>query len=159
MGKRGPKPMPNHLKVLRGDREQNLNRDEPIPTPAAPGVDLTKPPRGIGRGPAAVWRRLAPDLVDKGMLTPWDVDLFGAYCDAVANYEAVRRQLRESGVTTPGSVPGTSVKHPLWRVQADCLATMLRIGAKFGMSPADRADVKPFDPAAPRRLGPERLLD
>jgi P27 family predicted phage terminase small subunit len=158
MGKRGPKPAPNHLKVLRGDREQYLNRDEPIPT-AVPGVDLTKPPRGIGAPAARVWRRLAPDLVDKGMLTAWDVDLFGAYCDTVATYEDVRRQLRAVGVTAKGSVPGTAVKHPLWRVQADCLATMVRLGAKFGLSPADRADVTPSDPRAPRLLGPERLLD
>jgi phage terminase small subunit len=88
------KPAPNHLKLLRGDRKARLNTDEPIP--AESDADLTRPPRGIGAKAGAVWRRLAPDLVDKGCLTLWDTDLFGAFCTSVAQYDDARRLVQEA---------------------------------------------------------------
>jgi hypothetical protein len=37
--------------------------------------------------------RLAPDLVDKGMLTEWDVDAFAVFCDAVATYHGMPKDV------------------------------------------------------------------
>lgn len=156
MGKRGPKPASNHLKVLRGDREHRLNRYEPIPSDVA-SLDLTKPPRGLGVKAAAVWRRLAPDLVDKGMLTAWDVDLFGAFCASVAQYNELERLLGRDYVV-PGSAPNTLVKSPYWRAARECVDVMLRISSRFGFTPGDRACLVAGVDSAPKRLGPERLL-
>ncbi|MGW0824465.1 P27 family phage terminase small subunit [Streptomyces sp. NPDC002845] len=33
-----------------------------------------------------VWRRLVPDLIRKRVLTPWDVEAFAVFCDAVTGY-------------------------------------------------------------------------
>lgn len=150
------KRTPNHLKLLRGSEPRYLNPGEPIPAVAED--DLTQPPRGLGAKPSAVWRRLAPDLIDKGCLTPWDVDLFGAFCVSVAQYHELRRLVQRHGVTAPGSQEQLVVS-PHFRAQGVALDAMLKLAARFGLSPADRAGLvtmavrRPGDP-----LGPERLL-
>jgi|SRR5271167_2419551 len=134
-----------------------LNPDEPVPA-ADPELDLTKPPRGIGAGAARVWRRLAPDLVDKGCLTAWDVDLFGAFCVSVAQYSEARQLVAKRGATGVGS-QDQPVVSPYLRVQAMALAAMLKLSARFGLTPADRAGLVVSPPGVPATgFGPERLL-
>jgi phage terminase small subunit len=78
---------PNHLKILSGEREDRINRNEPIPGEC----DITPP--GLSTVARQVWDRLAPDLIDKGCLTAWDVDLFSVYCEAVATYYDARQKM------------------------------------------------------------------
>ena len=66
---------PTHLKVLAGEREDRINRGEPLPTQSA-----IVPPVQLSDGAQKVWNRLAPDLIDKGCLTSWDVDMFAVFC-------------------------------------------------------------------------------
>ena len=66
-----PPRRPNHLKVLAGVREDRINRNEPTPTESS-----VAPAMPLCAGAQQVWSRLAPDLIDKGCLTPWDVDAF-----------------------------------------------------------------------------------
>jgi phage terminase small subunit len=75
-------PKPTHLKILAGEREDRINRNEPTPA-RAPIV----PPVELSDGARAVWDRLAPDLIAKHILTAWDLDMFGVFCDAVATYQ------------------------------------------------------------------------
>lgn len=164
-----PRPRrPDHLKAVAGTEERYRNHNEPQPETA--GVDLKVPPRGLGAGPSRVWRRLAPDLVKKRMLTPWDVDAFSAYCIAVAQYNDIRRAVTKNGTVTTGS-QGQLVVSPYFRAQHVALDAMMRLGARFGLTPGDRAniamvadtDLSPSTPGGPDSgpsgpLGPERLL-
>jgi len=77
---------PNHLKILAGDRDDPINRGEPIPddrTSITPSVPLSE-------GAQKVWNTLAPDLIDKRVLTAWDVEVFVLFCDAAAIYSECR---------------------------------------------------------------------
>ena len=134
------KRTPNGLKLLRGSEERYLNCDEPLPAPPPEGVDLSAPPRGLGAAPAKVWRELAPDLVDKGCLTSWDLPLFEAWCRSVAHYRALEAKIRkeEDGYTGTGSHE-QPVKLLYWAARNDALKQMLSLAARFGLSPADRA--------------------
>jgi P27 family predicted phage terminase small subunit len=154
----GRKATPIHLKVLAGSRERDLNRDEPMPAPPADGVDLRRPPRGLGAAAAKVWRELAPDMVDKHVLTAWDVHLFEAFCRTVAHYRALEAKVRKDGHTAVGSQE-QPVKSPYWAARNDALKQMLSLAARFGLSPADRAGLV-MDAGANGKptLGPERLL-
>lgn len=78
-----PPRKPTHLKILAGDREDRINCWEPLPAEAA-----IVPPVQLGEGAQKVWGRLAPDLINKGVLTAWDCDAFSIYCDAAATYYA-----------------------------------------------------------------------
>lgn len=136
MGRRGPKPAPNHLKVLQGTKESRLNREEPIPSDIAEVVA----PASISDGGRRVWDRLAPDLIDKKMLTAWDVDTFVVFCEAVATYHDCR--LRMGDEYTARGAAGGVIKSPYWQIMRDAAAIMAQFSSRFGMTPGDRASLK-----------------
>lgn len=151
MGRRGPKPRPNHLKVLAGAEERYLNRSEPVP--AGPAVPA--PARISDRG-RVVWERLAPDLIDKKMLTTWDVDAFTVFCEAVATYHH-NRELMGEEYTARGAAGGV-IKSPHWQIMRDCADTIAKFGARFGMTPGDRANLRTEGGDDKPAHGGERLL-
>lgn len=158
MGRRGPKPRPDHLKAIAGVEERYRNRAEPTPAGADELIDLKVPPRGLGAPAARVWRRLAPDLVDKHMLTAWDVDLFAVFCRAKATHDQLWKAMG-ADVVVPGSVPTTMVKSAHWRAVLDCVDVMLRLSARFGFTPGDRASLAVVGGVGGSvQLGAERLL-
>lgn len=153
----GPAATPNHLKVIRGDQESRLNRDEPIPSELAPRIA----PTNISEGAQEVWERYAPDLIDKKMLTSWDVDTFVVFCEAVATYHKCRELMGEK-YTAIGAAGGT-IKSPYWQIMRDCADTIKRYSSVFGMTPGDRASLMAVDPNDPNRgrkpsAGAERIL-
>ena len=56
MAKRGPKPQPTALKLLRGTRADRVNDAEPCPPPGEPA-----PPAYLDAEGLAEWGRRAPD--------------------------------------------------------------------------------------------------
>src|SRR5690242_10707173 len=122
MGARGPKPRPTHLKVIEGERESRINRDEPIPSEG----QVVKP-ENMSDGASAVWDELADDLIDKGCLKPWDVYMFEAFCESVAAYRENRDLLRAKGYTERGAAGGV-IKSPHHQIMRDCVQTMAQIG-------------------------------
>lgn len=132
----GRKPRPNHLKALEGVRESRLNRDEPIP-----GEQAVVPPVELPEDALAVWRRLAPDLIAKRVMTAWDVDLFGAFCCEVALYHRAWAEVEANGtnIDRPRSGPVVS---PAFRVAQSCLDAARSLAASYGLTPADRARLK-----------------
>lgn len=149
MGRRGPKPRPNHLKAVAGVEERYLNRKEAIPSEAA------IVPAAISDRGRAVWDRLAPDLIDKKMLTAWDVDSFVVFCEAVATYHH-NRELMGDQYTARGSAGGV-IKSPHWQIMRDCAAVIAQFSSRFGMTPGDRAGLKTSSDETPQG-GSERLL-
>lgn len=152
MGARGPKARPTHLKVIEGERESRINRDEPIPTEGK-----AVKPEGMSEGAAAVWDELAPDLIDKGCLTPWDVYLFEAFCEAVHTYRENRDLLRQHGYTERGAAGGV-IKSPYHQIMRDCQQVMAQIGSRFGFTPGDRAGLEIKNSDSGPANGAERIL-
>ncbi|WP_432063360.1 phage terminase small subunit P27 family [Streptomyces sp. S1] len=159
MGRRGPAPKPTALRVLHGDRKDRVNTDEPRPDEG----DLT-PPAWLSEAAVEVWDTLADELTVKGVLTPWDVEAYANWCDAVA-----RRREAAEHVAAEGAV----VKHPVfnkngeqtgvrmgknaWLLALDAAdAQVQRYGARFGLTPSDRAQLKIG--GQDNRAGAERLL-
>lgn len=127
MGERGPAPRPTNLKVVRGEREDRINRDEPQPSvPVEPPFALTKQAR-------EVWDRLAPDLERKGVLTGWDVDLFAELCEAVVRLRAKRRAANRKAERGGAS--------PMREYQA-ALDMVVKLASRFGMTPSDRSKLE-----------------
>ena len=147
-----PPRRPDHLKILAGEREDRINRNEPLSAEST-----IVPPGQLSEGAQEVWDRLAPDMIDKGVLTAWDVDMFAVYCDASATYYECSAAMGSS-YAVKGSVGDTTVKNPLWRVMRDCADTMRSIGAKFGLTPNDRAGIDLTEQAPASKFGPERIL-
>lgn len=156
MGKRGPKSRPNHLKIAEGVREDRINRDEP--TPSEVDVDeILEPPYELHEYAQEVWDRLAPDLVDKSVMTAWDADAFASYCTAAATARLMNENLASIEDYTARGSAGGLIKSPPWQIWRDSQAVMRSLEARFGLTPADRANIKIGDADAPEN-GAERLL-
>jgi P27 family predicted phage terminase small subunit len=150
---RGRKPRPTHLKALEGVKESRLNRQEPI---AGEGVVL--PPVPLPEDAQAVWDRLVPDLVARGGMCHWDVDMMSVFCRSVALFNRAATEVQQSGLLVDGSVKDTRVVHPALRVMAAMAKTMTSIGSSFGLTPADRARLR-VDGNVGTKAGAARLLD
>lgn len=145
MGQRGPAPKPTPLRVLHGDRKDRINNAEPVPSTAP-----IRPPRWLSKPARVVWRAYAPDLQTQGVLTAWDVEALAIWCDAVVRRRAALEQLEELGpvrevpiIDKDGELVGTRlVKNPWTFVLTECDAQVQRYGARFGLTPSDRSQLK-----------------
>lgn len=133
---------PTSLKLLRGERRDRVNTSEPVPS------GPVEPPEGLSAAALEVWRRLAPDLEHKGVLTAWDSDAFAVVCDAVARLRRAAAALDEAGPTATNR-HGERVVSPWFRVWLETSAVLARFGARFGLSPADRQRLVVGDAAPP----------
>lgn len=145
MGSRGPAPKPTELRILHGEKNKNrINTAEPKPT----AVEI-RCPAHLSPGAKRVWRRLAPDLIAKRVLTAWDVDEFASFCDAADRHREASVELDRSGtvveepiVSKTGEVVGhRMVLSKWWQVWKGSSEVMLRCGARFGLSPSDRSQL------------------
>lgn len=144
MGKRGPAKTPTQVAVLHGYRKDRINHTEPRPDP----IEI-KPPAWLDASSRTVWRNLAPDLVRKGVLTGWDLEAFACWCDAVTRRRKAVKALRTEGevIAVPvfnknGDPTGERMtRNPWLLVMRDADAQVQRIGARFGLTPSDRADL------------------
>lgn len=159
MGKRGPAPKPTALRVLHGDRKDRINTAEPTPD-----EDDVLAPDWLPEDALELWRALAPGLVAKRVLTGWDTEAFAAWCDAAARRRRAAAELERSGevVEAPvfnknGDITGHRLtKSPWLAVLNEADAQVQRYGARFGLTPSDRAQLKIGE--ADSGLGAERLL-
>ena len=142
MGRRGPKPQPTKLKILRGNPgKQRLNDAEPQP----PADGVAMPPH-LGEVAARRWGELLPMLQATRVMTRADVEALARYCDTYEWWLAVRAKLKSEGDTYPILNDKGEVKYIAQRPEvsiAHKLAQQLRqLESDFGLSPAARASLK-----------------
>jgi len=142
MGRRGPKPAPTPLKILRGNPgKEKLNAAEP--QPPADGIAM---PSHLGEVAAAKWRELLPMLQVTRVMTRADVEALARYCDSWEWWLAVRAKLKAEGDTYPILNDGGEIKYIAQRPEvsiAHKLASQLRqLESDFGLSPAARSSLK-----------------
>lgn len=159
MGKRGPAPKPTQLRVLHGDRKDRINTAEPQPAAA----DVL-PPDWLSDDALEVWDGLAGDLESKGVLTAWDTEAFANWCDAVARRRDAAVHVAEEGAVIEqpvynknGEQTGVRLSKSPWLLALDAAdAQVQRYGARFGLTPSDRAQLKIG--GKDDGMGAERLL-
>lgn len=144
MGKRGIAPAPTALKVLHGVKPSRINQAEP-----KPDAGDVQPPRELDPRAQAIWDRLAPDMIRKGVLTPWDVDSFATFCSmVVVNQDAVA-DVEEHGTNcttvvremSDGTVIYDLRKNPAWQVARESATLIVTLGGRFGLNPSDRSQL------------------
>ncbi len=166
MGARGPKPTPDALKALTGSRRLAADLGDGIHPP----VKAPPMPRHL-LGPArAEWKRIAPLLLDLGLLTELDRAALTLYCQAWGDVvvlsgqiNAEKRAATDSGLpeanalwrTLPSGIARPSV---LTKLLGDAEARCDRALGHFGLSPAQRSRVtasreRAYQPALPGMEG------
>ena len=161
MGKRGPAPKPTVLRVLHGDREDRINRDEPIPD-----ASEVLAPQWLPEPAREVWDSLAPDLIRKGVLTPWDVDSFADFCAVVVVNRRALADVTANGTTITvisrsapdGTVVYATTKNPAWQVAKESSVLITTLGGRFGLNPSDRSQLRVEGGKPDAGQGADRLL-
>lgn len=151
MGKRGPAKTPTKLAVLRGERKDRINTNEPVP----PEGEVSTP-EDLSDDARAVWDRLAPSLIAVGVLTVWDVDAFRICCEALARYHHATKLVNGSTLLVQG--PSGFVPNPALKVLREAEVTFAQYGGRFGLTPSDRTQLKVDAPNAHSGPSAERLL-
>lgn len=138
MGKRGPRPQPTQLKILRGNPgKRSLNNKEPSP----PTNGVTMPPY-LGDLAAARWAEVLPMLQAVKVMTQADVEALARYCDTYEWWLATRAKLKKDGDTYAILNDKGEIKYIAQRPEvsiAHKLAVQLRqLEQDFGLNPSAR---------------------
>jgi len=136
MARPGPAPTPSHLRVVRGDRKDRINTNEPKPKKAKP-----KCPSWLGKEAKAVWRRTAIQLDLMGLLFEADQDILAAYSVAVVTYKDATKLVEEQGILIEGRRDGL-VTNPAVRVQRDQATLIRMLASEMGLTPSSRTRLK-----------------
>lgn len=145
MGRRGPKPTPTNLRILRGNPSQKaLPTDEVAPPPAEPSM-ATCPAwlKGSGR---TLWKKLAPRALSLGLLTVVDIPKFEAFCVAYGRWREYERLCEKFG-------PAEAVMKGFRRAADNASGRMAQLGAAFGFDPSSRTGVKAVSKPLPADAG------
>lgn len=152
MGKRGPAAKPTELKVLEGNRGKRplaVNLDSTF----RPETGMPTVPKGLSPGARKVWKRLGAELLRYNLISVVYSDIFEELCETVADVKELRHSirakqnlLRSEGkdpmaaftVMTPNGMPQ---QHPLYQILKSERQMMLSLLSKFGLSPAEQANV------------------
>lgn len=135
---------PTALAIVSGTRKDRINTSAPIPAELP-----IEPPAWLRPAGVAVWERLAPSLIDAGVLTGWDVQAFAEWCDAAATIAEAAQHLAADGymIERPvfdrnGKQTGHRVVPNEWFfIQRAALDTSAKRAARFGLTPAERASL------------------
>ena len=147
----GRKPLPTHLKVVRGTRKSRVNRAE-----AKPSAGLPSAPAHLSNDAKVEWRRVAPELYRGGLLTIIDRSILAAYCQSYGRWRVAETVLAGEDLlvtTTHGNI----IPNPLLGIANKAMADAARYAAELGMTPSSRSRVSAQPPSDPNDPGHKYL--
>lgn len=100
---------------------------------SSPVIDAPPPPSWLAKDARAEWRRVAPILVERDVLTEGDLGALAAYCDAVGQLIAASRQIAVDGMVIAGK------KHPLMTTTVAARNQIRQLAAELGLTPISRS--------------------
>lgn len=152
MGRRGPTAKPAELKVLEGNRGKRplaVNLDSTF----RPEAGMPTVPKGLSPGARKVWKRLGAELLRYNLISVVYSDIFEELCETVADVKELRHSMRarQALFRSQGKDPmeafevvspnGLPMQHPRYQILKSERQMMLSLLAKFGLSPAEQANV------------------
>ena len=136
MGKRGPRPAPTKLKIMRGNpSKENLKaREKTEPRPADARLDAPELLTGLS---LEMWHRRAPQLADMGVLSEVDRDTLARWCLLYDLFVETWRQVKADGASS-STAAGGKKGNPDVAALRGYAADLLAIEREFGMTPSSR---------------------
>jgi len=132
----GRNKLPKEVKMLAGTyRPSRDNAGGRLELPNGP---LRCPP-GTPRPIRLQFARLLRELGPVGFLRPVDVDNLLTLASAIVAQREAARGLAEHGLVIPDPAHGGRMaKSPYWQIWREAGSVIATLGARFGLSPADR---------------------
>jgi P27 family predicted phage terminase small subunit len=106
------------------------------------------PPRWLSKVAKAEWKRVAPFLLEQGLLTETDISVLAVYCNAFAGYLDCAKKVEQEGHTilvesqTRTGRTSKPIRNPAVTLMLDYQRAMLSAASKFGFSPYDRERIE-----------------
>lgn len=139
MSRRGPKPMPRNLKIVKGaDRPSRMNDDEPILPVAIPDA-----PDHLEGGEIDCFYDVAGKLARMRVISEADADAISVYAVNWIRWQEATAKVREMGmvVKSPKNYP---IQNPFLAIANRCQKECVSIMAEFGLTPSSRTRVKAY---------------
>jgi len=149
---RGRKPLPSHLKLVKGNPGRRpINDNEPIPELAMPS-----PPPHLSDEAKVEWGRVTEQLFLLGLVSQLDRAVLAAYCQAYARWITAERaitRMAEKDQLTGGLMiktsNGNAIQNPLVGTANAAMHEMARYASEFGMTPSARSRIDVGQAAPP----------
>lgn len=135
----GRKRKPTELHVLEGTLNSTRHSDrgnEPRPVQSEEDA-----PDYLSDEATEIWDELAPLLINLGVLTEIDRQLFSAYCEKRAAWEYYTSKV-EKGKEVGKTKNGNLVQNPYIGLANRAFDQMIKLGIEFGITPSSRSKVK-----------------
>jgi len=146
---KGRKPKPTKLRLIQGNPgKRPINKRE-----AKPPVGMPPCPEHLNEMAKKKWKEKSQELFALGILTKIDGDLLAGYCQAYSRWQDAEERLKDMGPTIVNA--GRVQPNPLIRISKDALATMLRLGVEYGITPSSRSRIQttPLNPHEEKEKG------
>ncbi len=131
MSKYGPRPKSTDLRILHGDRKDRISSNVPQSPPASP-----EPPANLS-GPAEdIWRKVAPGLIEAGILRQIDEIGFGLLCQQLALFHEITDEIDRLGFLnqTKHGLKANPAVAMARQIATQCISLM----GEYGMTPSSR---------------------
>jgi len=136
MAKRGRKPQPPEIKILKSGRRAGPAPDEPV---ILDGPFL--PPDHLDEEARAEWGRFVPVLQRAGLLARIDLNSLALYCEAFSLCRKATATIQAEGMFIK-TARGGHQAHPALKIIRDAETRMIRLLIEFGCTPASRASLR-----------------
>lgn len=136
MGRRGPAPMPTKLRLIHGDNQHRVNKDEPKPRAVLPEC-----PPEVAPAVRDIWDYTLGELDHMRIVSAIDRDALLCYCEAVVKHREASAVLAQTKILVKGALGGL-VRNPALQVQRDSAQTILVFAREFGLTPSARSQIK-----------------
>jgi len=133
--------------TYRADRHRKTRLQFPSGTATAP--------RYLSKIARQEWNRVAPLLLEQGLLAETDTGSLAAYCTAFAGFRECAALIAEQGQivnvesTTRTGRTVKPIRNPAVTLMLDYQRAMLAAAARFGFSPYDRERIEGTEAAEP----------
>ena len=142
---RGRKPVPTHLKILRGNPgKRPLNENEPIPD-----GDLADPLEWMSEGQKAGWN-YAIENAPAGLLKKLDRSVLAVWVVAEDLHRRATEMIEKFGILTKAPNTGLPIQSPYLPVVNKQAQIMLKAAEQLGFTPAARSRIQIAEPVTSR---------
>lgn len=167
VGKRGPLPKPNVLKIVEGNRgKRPINLSDGVNPP----VKIPTAPKFVTGSALKEWKRITPLLEMMGLISELDMAALAMYCRAYGNLHDLELALQKKikmlvekekiasyeafeKVCTTSTPSGYKQQSVLFQLINRSREEVNRTLGHFGLSPAQRARVQPSNALQPSLPG------
>ena len=134
MGKRGPRQLPDGVKILAGNPgKQRLNKDKPQYKPIADTC-----PEYLGEVAKETWAKFAEPLEEQGLLTEVDGMQFRNLCVVEEIIQRAYERLALAEKLTTITQSGYEQQLPEVAILNNAIMQMHRLSDRFGLDPISR---------------------